>query len=318
MESIIVKKPGLLTTVQDLGRRQYQHFGIAQAGAMDAFSLRIANLLVGNVEHEAALEATLVGPELQFNHRGYLAVTGGGFAPKLNGKTIPLWSCVSYDKGDVLEIGAPAYGCRAYLAFAGGIAVPPVLGSKATFLRGKYGGYQGRALKKGDALPIGSRKYEMPRRRIHDELIYNFQRNEVVRFIWGPQDEAFSEQQKELFQTLSYSVSNQSDRMGYRLEGKTIAHREGADIISDFIAPGSIQIPQDGKPIVLMADCQVTGGYTKIGTIISSDLPRVVQKRPGDVIQFQAIPIESAHQTYKQMERAIQLVKIQNESLLKN
>lgn len=319
MEYVKVIKPGLLTTVQDLGRHAYQHAGVSACGAMDALSLRLANILVGNHEGEAALEATIVGPQLLFQAEGVIAITGGNLSPSLNGKPVPMWKSIRVYKGDQLRFGWCADGSRAYIAFAGGIQVPPVLGSRSTFIRGQYGGLEGRALKAGDALPTGEARHhfrEIAGRTLHPKWIPDYKKERPIRFIWGPQADAFTAKSREVFTTHPYILSNESDRMGYRLQGERLSHKDRADIITDFITAGAIQVPADGQPIILMADCQMSGGYTKIGVIIGVDLPYTAQKKPGDPISFQAVEVTQAQQEWKRQERWLSTLRSNNQMII--
>lgn len=315
MESITCRKPGLLTTVQDLGRQAYQQYGVSSCGAMDLLSLRIANILAGNPENAAAIEVTLMGPELSFQGKGTIAICGGDLSPHLNGRPISMWKTININDGDIVNFGKFSSGCRAYIAISGGIDVPEVMGSKSTFLRGKYGGLEGRALKSGDQLLIGRSKLQPSRlnnRKLPDANIPNFQENKPVRFIWGPQHQQFTKESLQMFIQTSYKVTNQSDRMGYRLEGEQLYHKESADILSDYIAPGSIQVPSNGQPIILMSDCQMSGGYTKIGMIIGVDLPLIAQKKPGDSILFQPIEISEAQQEWIKQEKWLSILRKNN------
>ncbi|MFP3721489.1 biotin-dependent carboxyltransferase family protein [Niallia circulans] len=315
MEYIKCLKPGLLTTIQDLGRPSYQSFGVSVSGAMDPLSLKLANIIVGNPPDYAALEITLLGPEILFKGEGIIAVTGADLSPALNGKAIPMWRAIHIEDGAILKFGKGKNGCRSYLAILGGIDVPEVMGSKATFIRGRYGGIEGRALQSNDYIPIGpfhpKWMNEVKNRRIPGCYIPNFS-NEVVRFVWGPHDREFEEESKEIFVTGFYQVTNQSDRMGYRLNGDPLVHKKSADILSEFAAPGTIQVPANGKPIILMADCQMSGGYTKIGMVIGTDIPLVAQKKPGDAIKFQPISILQAQQEWKRQMRWLSILAANN------
>lgn len=315
MECVEVLKPGLLTTVQDLGRGAYQVFGVAASGAMDPLSLRLGNILVGNDPGAACLEATLLGPQLRFCDGRVVAVTGGDLSPQLNGRPMPMWRAVKVQEGDVLSFGARRTGCRAYVAISGGIDVPLVMGSRATFLRARYGGFEGRALKAGDRIPLGRNPVEPARlagRTLPPGSRPDFGATRPVRFVWGPQDDAFLPESLEMFTSHPYGVSPRSDRMGYRLEGPALRHRTGADIISDYIATGSIQVPGNGQPIVLMADCQMSGGYTKIGVVIGVDIPYMGQRAPGDTITFEAVPVEVAIEKWRRQEAWVDTLRLHN------
>lgn len=315
MEYIKCLKPGLLTTIQDLGRPSYQSFGVSVSGAMDTLSLKLANIIVGNPPDYAALEITLLGPEILFKGEGVIGITGADLSPTLNGKAISMWRAIHVKDGAILKFGKGKNGCRSYLAILGGIDVPEVMGSKATFIRGRYGGMEGRALQSKDCLPIGPihPKWinEVKNRRIPDFYIPNFS-NRVIRFVWGPHDREFRKESKEIFVKGFYQVTNQSDRMGYRLDGDTLVHKKSADILSEFAAPGTIQVPANGKPIILMADCQMSGGYTKIGMVIGTDIPLVAQKKPGDAIKFQPISILQAQEEWKRQMKWLSVLAANN------
>ncbi|WP_088553375.1 5-oxoprolinase subunit PxpB, partial [Calderihabitans maritimus] len=308
-----VLKPGMLTTVQDLGRYGYQEFGVPVAGAMDQFALRAANLLVGNREEDACLEITLMGPTLRVLNDTVLAVTGADLGPTLDGHPIPLWQAVAARAGSILAFSGPRRGSRSYLAIAGGIDVPLVMGSRSTYLRGRLGGYQGRALRVGDILcrgPAGKTSLDLARRFVPSALIPPLAGDTIeVRVILGPQDDYFSAEGINTLLTAEYTVSNSSDRMGYRLTGPPIAHKGPTDIISDGVAPGSIQVPANGLPIVMMADRQTTGGYPKIATVITPDLDKLAQAQPGDRIRFRQVSVEKAHEILKGYEGRLSMLR---------
>lgn len=316
MELIEVIKPGMLTTIQDRGRLSFQKYGISACGAMDALSFRLANILVGNEENEAALEVTLVGPHLKFLADGMIAITGADLSPTINGVKVPLWKTIKVFEGDILRFGVSKDGsCRAYIAAGGGIDVPLVMGSRSTFTRGSFGGLEGRALAAGDILSIQasrSRSLSMEGRMIPPVYIPDFAKERKIRFILGPQSDEFTEEGVQTLCSSTYRILNESDRMGFRLEGPVVTHSTGPDIISDYITMGSIQVPGNGKPIVLMADCQMTGGYTKIGVVIGVDIPYLAQKKPGDAIQFEQVEVDEAQLLWKRQEQLISLMTINN------
>jgi antagonist of KipI len=311
--SIEVLKPGLMTTVQDLGRFGYQGYGMPVAGAMDSLALQIGNLLVGNARHEAALEVTMAGPRLRFQSDTVIAITGAHLHPTVDGNPVTCWKSMRIQQGQVLDFGQPVEGLRAYVAIAGGIAVQPVMGSKSTYLKARVGGFHGRPLKRGDCLPIGT-----PRRSLDDlsgrwlsrEECPRYPRQKKVRVVLGPQKDAFTEEGLRTFLTEVYEVTPQSDRMGYRLRGPKIQHRESADIISDAVAPGAIQVPADGQPIILMADRQTVGGYTIIGTVISVDLPWVAQAAPGTRLLFEAVSVDQAQALAVEREKLLRQLEL--------
>lgn len=304
---IEVLASGFLSTIQDAGRPAYQRFGVPVSGAMDADSLAIANLLAGNRPEEAAMEVTISGPSLRFSAANVFAIAGADFSPTLNGEPIENNRAYLAAAGSVLKLGAVREGCRAYIAFAGGLEIQPVMGSRSTYLKGKIGGLDGRALRAGDSIPFAapvSSLPNMPWRFLGQNFGFPKTPHQVLRVIPGPQFDAFSEDGIQTFLSSVYTVTGENDRMGYRFSGPAIAHKEGRDgnIISDGIPMGAIQVPQD-QPIVLMADRQTTGGYTKIASVISVDLPRLAQLKTGDTVEFQMTDIRTAQECYRKRAR---------------
>ena len=301
-----VLEGGMLTTVQDLGRYGYERYGVPVAGAMDPFALQVANALVGNSLDEAALEMTIVGPTLRATESCLIAVTGADLSFRVNGRPLPLWMAIFVRRGWIIEFGERKRGCRAYLAVAGGIDVPPIMGSKSTYLRGGFGGFQGRALRGGDLIPVGQAAFHLPSLAGNEfpaDRIPDYSDAPEVHVILGPQDDYFTEEGITAFLSSEYKVSLTSDRMGYRLQGAEIAHQGRADIISDGIVLGSVQVPADRQPIILMADRQTTGGYPKIATVISADIPLLAQCLPGaSTVTFKAITIEEAQARYREID----------------
>ncbi|WP_233191820.1 MULTISPECIES: biotin-dependent carboxyltransferase family protein [unclassified Sporosarcina] len=321
LEYVNILKPGLLTTVQDLGRRDYRIYGVSVSGVMDPLSFRLANTLVGNHENDAAIEITMMGPTIKFETKTAFSITGGNLSPKLNGKSIDMWKVIFAKAGDELSFGKYISGCRSYIALAGGVNVPVVMGSRATFTRGHYGGYMGRALKRGDKLYFNKPDFNIKQlqgRRLRTNDIPDFGEERPIRFILGPHIERFVNKSIETFSNGTYSLSNASDRMGYRLEGEQLIHKDGADIISDFITPGTIQVPGNGYPIIHMADCGTSGGYTKIGVVITTDIPYVAQKKPGDKIKFQVCDINEAQNEYRKIEKMLYDIELNNKLLSRN
>jgi antagonist of KipI len=285
-----VIKPGLQTTVQDLGRYGFQRYGISPSGAMDTYSLKMANLLVGNPLGEAALEATLIGPTLEASEDVSIAICGGNLSPRIDGQEVMMWKSIKIKKGQVLSFGTCKEGCRAYIAVSGGLDVPLVLGSKSTFLNGGFGGFEGRSLKAGDILfgnPVARRN-----RFVHRDMVPAYEKNVSVQVILGPHLEKFPQETIQIFLNSEYTISSQANRMGYQLLGPKLEHIDGADIISDAIPLGGIQVPASGQPIILMAERQTTGGYARIGTVISSDIPLLAQAMPGTKVKFREIKNE--------------------------
>lgn len=310
-----VMKPGMLTSVQDLGRSGFQQFGIPVGGAMDRFALRVGNLLVGNPQGEAGLEITVIGPQLRALRDMVVAITGADLTPEVDGETVLMWKSFQLKEGSVLSFGKRKQGCRAYLAVAGGIEVPQVMGSKSTLLKGKIGGFQGRALLKNDIIPVGHGVRSAQKDNagagpcLPREMVPQYGEEALLRVVLGPQEEYFTPEAVEAFLTKTYTVTPRSDRMGCCLEGPLLAHKRGADIVSDAVPFGGVQVPAAGQPIILMADRQTTGGYTKLGTIISADLPRVAQLFPGDLVRFRAVSVEEAGLVARREEEIINELK---------
>lgn len=293
--SITVLNPGLLTTVQDQGRIGYQQFGVSVSGVMDPRSAALANILAGNDQGEAVLECTMMGPQLQFDKANVIAITGGDLGPTLDGKPVPAYQAVAVKAGQVLKFAGPKAGCRAFIAFAGGLDIPVTMGSRSTYMKAKIGGFQGRKLEKGDV--IGFRAPAETLKRMKDRTLRpEFAPKPVytLRVVMGPQDDYFTDAGIATFLKETYTVTPEFDRMGCRLDGPVIAHKEGGDIISDGIAFGAIQVPSAGTPIIMLGDRQTTGGYTKIAAVITADFRILAQLKAGDKVQFVKVPVEYA------------------------
>lgn len=299
--SVLVVDSGMLTTIQDGGRLGYQKYGISQSGVMDLYSYMISNLLLDNDKNAAVLEATLIGPTLRFECSQIIAITGADMGATLNGESIQMWETINVKTGDELKLRTANNGLRTYIAFSGGIKSDIALGSRSTYIKGSIGGIAGRALKKGDVLPVISTKKSNIVTSFDKRLSDKYYNSNVIRFIYGPQDDYFDLDQLSVITKDEYTVTNDCDRMGIRFDGATIKSRLSSDIISDGISFGSIQIPSHGHPIVMMADRQTTGGYVKIGTVIKSDLGLLAQKKPGDKILFKAVTVENAQSDYRNM-----------------
>ena len=286
---ILILKSGWLTTIQDLGRHGHQHYGVSVSGAMDSFSMIVANRLVGNPDQAAVLELTLKGPELQFKQDTVIAITGADLSPTLDGRNMPMWRSMLIPRGGQLRFGMPRAGARAYLAIAGGIDIDPILGSRATHCASETKGLHGRPLKQGDVFR-GGKPAPLITQPIGTELSAplrpRYEHSATLRIIPGPQQNVFEKHSLTTLTQTPYTVSPQSNRMGYRLAGPKIAQKDTASFISDGTATGSLQVPSDGQPILLMADRQTTGGYPKIAVVISADLPLAAQLAPGDRIRF--------------------------------
>jgi antagonist of KipI len=285
--AISVIKPGMLTTIQDAGRWGFQARGVPVAGPMDPVSHRLANALVGNARRAALLEITLIGPELEFEDERLVAVTGAEYDLSLDGRPAPLRAPFTVSAGSHLRFGIRRLGARAYLAVSGGITVPSVLGSRATHLVSAMGGISGRALIAGDRLPLGDSTLPhgtalAPQRA----TVALPDRQATVRVLPGPQVDYFAADALDVLQSAPYIVARNSDRMGFRLEGPPLTHARGADILSDATPRGVLQVPASGRPILLMADGQTTGGYPKLATVISADMAIAGQLAPDDAIAF--------------------------------
>jgi antagonist of KipI len=306
MSSVRVIRGGMLTTIQDSGRWGYQSRGVPVAGPMDPLSHRLANALVGNDRGAATLEVTLLGPELEFEDERVVAVTGADFEITLDGKPAPAGAPFIVSAESHLRFGPRRRGARAYLAIRGGVAVPPVLGSRATHLISAMGGVAGRALKAGDRLPLGVADVMRPTAApLADRLVPLPAQPARLRVLPGPQADAFAADALNALQSAPYTVGQQSDRMGFRLVGPPLAHARGADIISDATPLGVLQVPASGQPILLMADRQTTGGYPKIATVISADMAVAGQLGPGDTIVFSMCAPREAMAALIAQERAL-------------
>lgn len=322
--SIKVLKPGLLTTIQDTGRFGYQREGIIVSGAIDKVALRIANLLVGNEQEAAALEITLLGPQLYFTQDHLIAITGADLSPTIDGEPVKLWRPILVKEGAILAFGAPVLGCRAYIAVAGGFAVAKVMGSYATYLRAGIGGYKGRALQVEDVIPcnspaadithysqklgqsINAGNYAQATWTPDPELYPSYEENPTIRAVKGPEYELFHVTDRDNFWAEKYQVKTESDRMGYRLQGMPLSLIEPKELLSSAVTFGTVQVPAEGQPIVLMADHQTTGGYPRIAQVITADLPKLAQVQPGKYIRFEEVPLEKAQQLYMQQEQKLE------------
>jgi KipI family sensor histidine kinase inhibitor len=312
--AVEVLEAGLLTTVQDEGRPGWRHAGVSGSGAMDSPALRAANQRVGNPPGAAGLECTVAGPDQRFLVTTHFAVTGGDLSPVLQRDDLGAWPVsphapVLARAGNVLSFGGRRAGCRAYVGLAGGIDVPVMLGSRSTDLAAGFGGIDGRALRAGDLVCLGRRAAggsggagEPPqleeRARIHSARAYDDRANVVTaRVVLGPQDDHFPAPALAAFLGEAYALAPESDRVGCRLRGPCLEHRGAAEIVTDGMVPGCIQVPPDGQPIVMMAGGPTTGGYPKIATVVSADLPALAQLLPGEGrVRFRAVSVEEAQE----------------------
>ena len=321
--TVRVLHPGLLTTIQDLGRYGFQKYGVIVGGAMDQYSFRAANLLVGNKENEGVLEITLLGTSLLFEKDMLIAITGGDLFAVIDDKKASTWRPILVRKGSILQFKSPLKGCRAYVAFAGGIAVPEVMGSKSTYLRAGIGGFKGRALQKEDIIEFYKmnefsqslfNKLDELRSDINWSVNYNnlinLQQTQTIRVILGTEFDRFDQKSKRSLFNEPFTLTTQADRMGYRMEGPILSLAEEFELLSEGVTHGTIQVPPSGHPIILMADRQTTGGYPKIGQIISADLPSMAQIQPTARIHFKEVSHEEAENELLKKESILDGIKV--------
>lgn len=295
--------PGLLTTVQDFGRVGVMKNGFTQNGAMDRYSMTVANRLCGNCDSAPVLEMTVLGVTARFTQDTVVCVSGADFGAKINDKPIKRNKAYKINKGDILSMGAAKSGMRAYLAVAGGIVGEYVFGSASTNLKFAFGGHFGKKLQSGDVLSIGTGAFPLGEIDKWEIPESEYSKDAQLRVVLGPQNEMFTDEDIRLFLSQEYEVIAQSDRMGIRLSGEPLKSKNGMDIISDGIVFGSVQVPNSGEPIILMADHQTTGGYAKIATVISVDLPRASQLSVGNTVRFKSVTVEEAEQEAKKQKR---------------
>jgi biotin-dependent carboxylase-like uncharacterized protein len=304
-----VSRPGPYTTVQDKGRYGYQQYGVPPTGALDQFAYRVANLLVGNPQGSAVLELTVFGPALEVLADAAIAITGADMPIRLNDDPVETWTCFKIKSGDRLDIGLVRSGCRGYLAVTGGIDVPVVMGSRSTYVGAKVGGYAGRILATGDVISCGEGTPMRVPLQLPQKFIPRYAPEIDLRAIPGPQNDFFDQGLTTLFSS-EFTVDTHSNRMGYRLKGPKVAQRAGMpkSIISEPTLSGGIQVPADGQPIIVLVE-QTAGGYTKIATVISADIPLIAQAKPGDRIRFKQVDLKTAHAAFRRQEQIIAEIK---------
>ena len=277
--------------------------GFTQNGAMDRYSMTVANRLCGNCDGAPVLEMTVLGVTARFTQDTVICVSGADFGAKINDKPIKRNKAYKINNGDILSMGAAKSGMRAYLAVAGGIVGEYVFGSASTNLKFAFGGHFGKKLQSGDVLSIGTGAFPLGEIDKWEIPESEYSKDAQLRVVLGPQNEMFTDEDIRLFLSQEYEVTAQSDRMGIRLSGEPLKSKNGMDIISDGIVFGSVQVPNSGEPIILMADHQTTGGYAKIATVISVDLPRASQLSAGNTVRFKSITVEEAEQEAKKQKR---------------
>jgi len=303
----LLRVPSLLT-VQDSGRSGYRKLGVPVSGYMDDYSARIANHLVGNPGNAPLLEFLLMGPTLRFNASAVFAVAGD-VDVKLNGAPVEPWASYWAKRGDVLEIGTLRSGLYGYIAFAGGIKCEPLLGSCSTYAKAGLG----RPLKAGDVLNLGYAILTGKEGcRLPEELRPDYSAEEItVGVVLGPDLDHFTEEGVRMFLSEAYTITPESDRMGYRLDGRAIEHSEkGAGIVTSPLVPGTVQVPPNGKPIVMMRDAQTTGGYARIGVVASAHLHRLAQLRPGFKVRFREMSVEDARNEFLKKEKTLEAIRL--------
>ena len=304
----LVRSAGFLTAVQDVGRTGFRQSGVPLGGALDMHAMRVANALVGNPNEAAGLEVTLGKLQLRFEDARVVAWCGGAFTVRIGETNLPAGHAGLVAKGDELVMTAPQTGARAWLAISGGIDVPPVLGSRSTDLRGNFGGYEGRALRDGDALPLGRAKKLPAKKRTVSEWraptawATTTRAPAILRFVRGADWNRFLARAHTSLVMRSFTVTPASDRMGARLDGPPLDRMRTTDLLSEAVAPGTLQVPPNGEPILLLADCQTIGGYPKIAHVITADLPIAAQLWPGHQVRFQEISLLEAQQLLRQRE----------------
>jgi antagonist of KipI len=310
-----VVRAGFLTSVQDLGRTGSRQFGVSLSGALDPNALRIANLLVGNEESAAGLEVTFGGLQLRFEDTRLVAWCGGDFDVRAGSTVLPSGHPAIVNSGEELKIGRVRAGCRCWLAISGGIDVSTVLGSRSTDLRAEFGGLDGRVLRDGDFISLGKPGSATPTERIFSwsapaSWTQTAHASPTLRFVPGVDSERFNASTLQRFTSEAFTVGADSDRMGVRLDGPELMRDEKTDLISEGVAPGTIQVPPSGKPILLLGDCQTIGGYPKIAHVITVDLPIAAQLRADDSVRFHEVSLGDAHRLLFEREHDLELFRV--------
>lgn len=316
---IIVTRAGFLTSVQDLGRVGSRQFGVSTSGALDPFALRVANLLAGNDESAAGLEITFGGLRLQFVDDRVVVWCGGEFDARVGSTSLPAGHSALMHAGEELRFEHAPAGCRCWLAVSGGIDVPIILRSRSTDLRANFGGFEGRALRDGDIVPLGA-KPRSETAATERERISSWSAPKpwsqtassvpMLRFVRGDGWNLFDDLAVQLFTSEPFAVSPDSDRMGVRFDGPELKRQNNIDLISEAVAPGTVQVPASGKPILLLGDCQTIGGYPKIAHVITVDLGIAAQLRAADIVRFSEVSLAEAHRLLLERESELERFRI--------
>ena len=301
-----VVKPGIFSTIQDSGRTGYQAYGIIKSGVMDTVAYRIGNALLQQT-NKPAIEMTLVGGEYQFTKPTTIALTGGEMRTKLNGKVVPMNQAIPIQANDILKCGPIMNGTRSYLCITGGFLIEPILNSTSTYLKSGFGGFNGRALQAGDEIPYEATTQQFPKTQVYTHSFYE---SRPIRILPGTEWAQFSAHMQQQFLQQSYTISLEADRMGYRLEGGVrLEKNDPAQLLSEAVTFGTIQVPASGQPIILMADHQTTGGYPKIAQVIAADLPRLAQLAPKQAVTFEIVTLQEAEHAYIKLEQQLRLLE---------
>jgi antagonist of KipI len=313
--SLRIVRSGVLTSVQAGSRLGSRQFGVSSGGALDLVALRVLNALVANEAHAAVLEVASGVVRLEFSDPRLIAWSGGEYEVRVGQALLPAGHVTAVDQDEEISFAGPKEGFRAWLAISGGIDVPEILGSRSTDVRAHFGGWQGRPLQDGDEIPLGSHSSRsiallngLGRPGVADwsapfEWTHSSAALPVLHFVRGKDWESFDQPSRSGFSGTTFSVAPESDRMGVRLRGELVRCNDVGDLVSDAVAPGTIQVPPDGQPILLLGDCQTIGGYPKLAHVISTDLPRAAQLRPGEGVMFQEVSLADAHARLGQLER---------------
>lgn len=318
-----IKQPGIHATIQDIGRTGAQKYGVVVGGVMDELSLRIGNILVQNNQNEAAIEIMFFGTSITFTADHVIAITGGNLHPMMNGALVPMWRPIYIKKSSTITFKGTAKGCFTYISIAGGFEIPKEMDSKSTFIKAGIGGYKGRALEKNDVLEVGSpnkaskiimkalkQSSVNPKWYVNHTAFYGQSDEQVIRVLKGSEYDLFSEESQKIFKAEAYTLTTQADRMGYKFDGQTLKQSNPVNLLSEGVTYGTVQVPANGKPIILMADRQTTGGYPKIAQVITADLPKLAQVQPNSKVRFEIVSMLEAEKVLFAQEDRIKEISL--------